>query len=457
MHFLLLEIGGFEGDVVQEGFHDGMEAAGSDVLHLLIHLSGKAGYLGDGILFKHQPNILRLQKGDILFDQGILRFLQYADEILLGKRFQLHPYRKAALQLGDQIGGLGDMKGPGGDEQDMIGAYHAVLGIHRSALHDRQQVALYALPADIRSLSPFPAGDLVQLVQEDDPALLHPLDGNPGDEVHIDQFLLLFLHQVFHGLGDLHFAFLLFSADHVGNHVLDVDRHLLETGPLDELKGKRYRAFLIIDLHDAVVQFPFAQLPAQFFPGLLELFLRSGFSLLGRQEVRLEFGRRQQQIQDTFLRIQLGLFFDFQDLLIAYHVDGYLHQVANHRFHITSYIPYLRKLGGFHLDEGGVGQAGESPGDLRLADPGRSDHDDVLRGDLIGDLRGEFLAPHTIPQSDRHGTFGRHLPDNILIQLGHDLFGGQFVETFIFVGHAWNVINHNLEFLDQDGFIGKDA
>ena len=40
-------------------------------------------------------------------------------------RSQFHPYRKPALQFRDQVRRLDRLEGPGGDEQDVVGAHHA--------------------------------------------------------------------------------------------------------------------------------------------------------------------------------------------------------------------------------------------------------------------------------------------------------------------------------------------
>ena len=45
---------------------------------------------------------------------------------------QLHADGKAALQLRDEVGRLGDVEGPGGDEEDVVGAHRArMFGVPR--------------------------------------------------------------------------------------------------------------------------------------------------------------------------------------------------------------------------------------------------------------------------------------------------------------------------------------
>ena len=59
------------------------------------------------------------------------------------------------------------MKGPAGDEEDVVGVDDAVAGLDGCSLHQRQQVALHAVARDVRAGG---AGvyDFVNLVDEDD-------------------------------------------------------------------------------------------------------------------------------------------------------------------------------------------------------------------------------------------------------------------------------------------------
>ena len=127
-----------------------------------------------------------------------------------GERLELDANRKAALQLRNQIARLGDVKRAGGDEEDVVRLHHAVLRLHVRAFDDRQQVALHAFArhvgaAHLRAL----AGDLVDLVEEDDAELLDALERVGGDVLQVDQLLELLLEQDAPRLGDLHRALLL--------------------------------------------------------------------------------------------------------------------------------------------------------------------------------------------------------------------------------------------------------
>src|SRR5690606_29867539 len=96
------------------------------------------------------------------------RLREDAAEVLLGQRTQLDADRQAALQLGQEVGRLGDVEGAGGDEEDVIRLDRPVFGGDRRALDERQEVALHALARDARAHAAVARGDLVDLVDEDD-------------------------------------------------------------------------------------------------------------------------------------------------------------------------------------------------------------------------------------------------------------------------------------------------
>ena len=69
------------------------------------------------------------------------------------------------------------------------------------------------------------------------------------------------------------------------------------------------------------------------------------------------------------------------------HADAELGQVADHRLDVAADVADLGVLGGLDLQERRLRELGEPAGDLRLPDPGGADHDDVLRRDLVAQLR----------------------------------------------------------------------
>ena len=103
---------------------------------------------------------------------ALLRLGEDLDEILFGEALQLHVDGEAPLQFGDEVFHLGDVEGAGGDEEDEVRLHGAVLGHDGAALDDGQDVALDALAGDVRPALVGFAGDLVDLVDEDDALLL---------------------------------------------------------------------------------------------------------------------------------------------------------------------------------------------------------------------------------------------------------------------------------------------
>ena len=65
--------------------------------------------------------------------------------------------------------------------------------------------------------------------------------------------------------------------------------------------------------------------------------------------------------------------------------------------------------------------------DLRLADAGRTDHEDVLGQDLLAHLIGEALAADAVAQRDRHRALGGLLADDVLVEAAHDVDGAQLL------------------------------
>ena len=136
----------------------------------------------------------------------------------------------------------------------------------------------------------------------------------------------------------------------------------------------------------------------------------------------LDVGRhRQQEIEKPFLHFLLGDFLHLGFPLSAHHVDRALDEIAHHRLDIAADVADLGELGRFHLDERRLRETREAPRDFGLPDAGRSDHQDVLRRDFLGELGRQLLAAHPVAQRDRNGAFGGGLTDDVLVQLGDDL------------------------------------
>ena len=73
------------------------------------------------------------------------------------------------------------------------------------------------------------------------------------------------------------------------------------------------------------------------------------------------------------------------------------------------------------LTNGAPASLREPARDLRLADAGRADQDDVVGRDLVADRVGRALPAPAIAQRDRDGLLRVGLADDVAIELGDDL------------------------------------
>ena len=147
----------------------------------------------------------------------------------------------------------------------------------------------------------------------------------------------------------------------------------------------------------------------------------------GRSALLLEARRgREQGIQDALLGRPLRLVPQLVHLLLAEHLHRDVRQVPDDGLHVPPHVAHLGELGGLDLDEGGVGESRQAPGDLGLAHPGGADHEDVLGRDLGAQGLADLHAPPAVAQRNGHRALGLVLTDDVLVELGDDLLGGEF-------------------------------
>src|SRR5262247_717974 len=164
-----------------------MQSPGTDVLRPFVNLSGDAGDLQNRIFPKLHMNFLGFEQSRVLLDQRVLGLRQDTDKVFFAQRTQLHTDRKPALKLRNQIRRPRSVKSSGRDEKDMVSLDHAILRVYGGALDNRQQISLHSLPRYIRPMRRFPAGDLVDLIKEDDSGLLDSADRLTRDFIHVDE------------------------------------------------------------------------------------------------------------------------------------------------------------------------------------------------------------------------------------------------------------------------------
>src|SRR5262249_25527040 len=112
---LFLQVGTFEGDLLQQLLENRVQPPRADILGRFVHARGKGGDLLNGVVGERELDALSVEQRLILLDQRVLGLLQDANKVGFVERLQLDADRKTALQLGDQVAGLGNVKGARGD------------------------------------------------------------------------------------------------------------------------------------------------------------------------------------------------------------------------------------------------------------------------------------------------------------------------------------------------------
>jgi hypothetical protein len=312
------------------------------------------------------------------------------------------------------------VEGPRRDEQDVVGAHGPVFGGDGRALDDGQDVALDAFPAHVRAMAALAPRDLVDLVDEEDARVLHPVHGRVRHLLRVHQPAQLFLDEGGARFGDAEPAPLGLVPEEAGQEVLDVDVHFLHTLRGEDLEaGEALLAHL--DLHGARVEASGAQLAAQL--------LARGSGLLGGAgrvlDRRVSRGRGtgggKEEIEKLLLDVRLRLPPHFRLLLAAHHVHRRLREVADHGLDVAAHVAHLGELRGLDLEEGAAAEAGQAARDLGLPHSRGPDHQDVLGCDLRRHLGRKALAADAVPQRDRDRLLGRGLAHHVAVELGHDL------------------------------------
>src|SRR4051812_14223753 len=222
------EVGRVERYLVEQPLHHRVQPARTDVLGVLVDVRRNLRDVLHGIVGEPNLHAFRVEQRRVLLDERAARLGQDADELGRAEWLELDAYGKASLQLRDEVRRLRHVKGASGDEENVIRLHHAVFRVDGGAFDDGQDVALDAFAAHVRSAVPaFPSGNLVDLVDEDDAALLDALDGAARHAVHVDQLLFFFLGEDLERFGHLELAAARSPLKHAGQHLFQVDADFL--------------------------------------------------------------------------------------------------------------------------------------------------------------------------------------------------------------------------------------
>ena len=312
------------------------------------------------------------------------------------------------------------MEGARGDEQDVVRAYHAVLGVDGRAFDQRQQVALHAGARDVGAAGLRTRGDLVDLVEEDDAVLLDVLDGLLFQLVFVDQLGRFLLDQQLQGFLDLDLARLLALPAHARKHGLDLFRHFFHARRRHDFHLRaRFGQF---QLDFLVIELALAQALAE---GLARAVTAA--RVHGRRRIRREAEvarRRHEDVDDAVFGRVFGACAHFLHFQRARLLDADVDQVADDGVDVAPHIAHFRELGRFDLDERRFGQLGQAARDFRLADARGADHEDVLGRDFMAQGLGHLLAAPAVAQGDGDGALGLGLAHHVFVEFGDDFRRG---------------------------------
>ena len=406
-------------DVLQQSFHDRVEAPRADVLLPLVDRERDLGEPRDAVGPEVEMDLLGVEQRLVLADETGVGGGQDLLEIGDRQRGQLDADREPALQLGDEIGGLREVERARRDEQDVVGAHHPVLGRHGGALDQRQEVALHALARDVGSLHFLAARDLVDLVEEHDAVLLD-VGERPRLDLVVGQELGRFLvGEHLQRLGDTHLGDLAPAARELREHALQLAvRSSMPGGAMISICGG------VSETSSSTSRS--SSLPSR---SILRNFCRAAESVgcMSWKFTSRAGGSSTSRI--ALLGRVGGAVAHLARLGFARLLDRDVDQIADDRVDVAADVAHLGELGRLDLDERRVGEPREPARDFGLADAGRPDHQDVLRRDLLPQRLGHLLPPPAVAQRDGDGALGGVLPDDVLVELGDDLGGSH-------VGHG---------------------
>ena len=183
-----------------------MQTPSTDILGTFIHVASDFREAPHPVLRELHAHAFGLQQSGVLRRQRGIRFREDAHEIFDLERLELDANREASLQLWNQIRRLGDMECPGSDEQHVVCLDRPVLGGHRAAFDERQQITLYALARYVGAVGVLSTADLVDFVDKHDAVLFGIAHGRRAQLFFVQQLASLFVEQQFGGLTHFHFA-----------------------------------------------------------------------------------------------------------------------------------------------------------------------------------------------------------------------------------------------------------
>src|ERR1700722_13138127 len=246
------------------------------------------------------------------------------------------------------------MEGARGDKKNMVGLHRAMLGGHRGAFDQRQQIALHALARYVGAHAAFAAADLVDLVEEYDAVVLDGLDRFLGELIVVEQLVGFLVDQDVVGLVHGDSARLGAAAAELAENIADRNGPHLRAGHAGNVEQRHAAAGgLYLDFDLLVVELARAQLFAERF--------------LGRSA---GIGADQRVEHAIFSRLR-GASLDVLAFALARQRQGNFDGGADDLPDVAADITDFGEFRRLDLEERRAGELGQAPGNLGLADAGR--------------------------------------------------------------------------------------
>ena len=353
---------------------------------------------------KFERHALGRQQRHVLLDQRRLGLGQDAAEVVAGERRSSTRIGSRPCSSGSRSDGF-DRCGNAPDAMNRMWSVFTAPCLVETVVPSISGRRSRCTPSrDTSAPTPLAAGDLVDLVEEDDAVLLDRLDRFLHQLVVVEQLVGFLVDQDVVRFRDRDAARLGAAAAELAEDVADRDgAHLRarHAGDLEQRHAAAGRLHLDLDL--LVVELAGAQLPAE---GLLG----GGAGVLADQRVEHALLGRELARACTSLRF-------FSRVMR----DRDLDEIAHDLLDVAADIADLGELGRLDLEERRAGELGEAAGNLGLADAGRADHQDVLGQHLLAQLVVELQPPPAVAQRDRDRALGVALTDDEAVELGDDL------------------------------------
>jgi hypothetical protein len=300
------------------------------------------------------------------------------------------------------------VEGTGRDEKDVVGLHRPMFGADGCSFDQREKVALNAFAADICPACVRTGADLVDFIEEDDAVFLHGLHCRGTDGLIVEELVGLLPDQHLITLRNGH-PLAVGAATESLEQILQALHLLFHAGHAEPHRHRR--DILHVDFNHRIVKLTAFQLGAEHVAGLLtRVFAGDGVD---------------HPIFSGFLGLCLYIVAHLHPGIIDSNID----KIAHDGIYVPANIANFGELRRLDLEEGRFRELGEAAANLGLADPGWSDHQDVLGVDLVAKVVAQPFPPPAIAQGHGNGALGFLLADDEAVKFGDNLAGGE-------VGHS---------------------